>query len=315
MKTVQRWSTDNVEPAKRLHFWREAVHQSLVEMDLKPSATVPSFASSIEAFQLASIAPHQAKGSAQTVRRGRAEIGRGEKNAYYLLSQPKTPWRIKHAGHDTIVAAGQSVLVDSREAYEFFFELGLDDLSIEMPIAWIERWLPHPEALLGRPLGCVSSWGNALRGFKEALVPQNLAYLGVPEALLEDQLGLLLSLASGQLDVKRNARDGLMQRCIDIMRERIGEPELVAATIAAAAGISVRSLHRSFAFDGKSFATTLIELRVDEARRMLASRRFDLLTISEISRRCGFLDPSHFTRKFRASCGIGPRNFRMKQSH
>lgn len=310
MRVVQRWSTNDIAPDQRLRFWRDAVHQSLVEMDLKPNDRSPAFESSIEACQLASLAPHQAKGSAQTVRRGRTEIARGSKNAYYLLSQPLMAWRIRHVGRDEIVSPGESVLIDSREPYEFVFAKGLDDLSVEMPIDWVERWLPHPGDLLGKPLQCESGWGRALRGFKEALVPKSLATLSMQESLLEEQFGVLLSLAAEPAETKPGLSNDPLQRCLLAMKEHFGDAELVASLLAHSCAMSVRSLHRAFASAGKTFAGELMRMRVDEAARLLASPRFDGLSIAEVSRRCGFLDPSHFARQFRQQRGLGPREFR-----
>jgi AraC family transcriptional regulator, positive regulator of tynA and feaB len=313
MKEVMRWSTENIAPDRRLRFWRDAVHESLVEMDLKPTGSSPSFMSSIEACQLACIAPHQARGSAQRVSRGPTEIARGGKNAYYLLSQPERPWRIQHAGQDQLVQAGESVLVDSREPYEFLFGEGLDDLSVEMPTDWLERWLPDPGVLLGRPLQCSNGWGKALRGFKEALVPGYLTGLAVPEAMLEDQLGVLLSLASEQTGSHEDVKADQLSACMAVMHQHLGDTELVAAWVAQRCHISVRSLHRLFAAAQKTFAGVLMNMRLDEATRMLSIRRFDGLTISEVSRRCGFVDASHFARQFRRQRGRSPRQFRMSK--
>lgn len=310
MKMMQRWSTDDIAPDRRLSFWRNAVHESVVEMDLRPTDNSPAFVSSIEACPLAAIVPHQARGSAQKVSRGSAEIARGRKNAYYLLSQPQRAWSIRHAGQEHFVEPGESVLVDSREPYDFLFAQGLDDLSIEMPIEWLERWLPQPSSILGRPLQCSNGWGKALRGFKEALIPERLVALSVPDTLLEDQLGVLLSLASEQNELAVSAKNDLLRQCLSSMRERLADPELVALTVAQANAISVRSLHRVFAAADQTFSAVLMHLRVDEAARMLASRRFHTLTIAEVSRRCGFLDPSHFARQFRLKRGVGPRAFR-----
>jgi AraC-like DNA-binding protein len=47
------------------------------------------------------------------------------------------------------------------------------------------------------------------------------------------------------------------------------------------------------------------------AHRMLSDRRFDNLSVSEIAARCGFLEPSHFARRFRQSFGVGPSGFRV----
>jgi AraC family transcriptional regulator, positive regulator of tynA and feaB len=314
MKTIQRWSTDNIAADRRLRFWRDAVHESLVEMDLRPTDKNPGFMSAIEACQVGCIAPHQAQGSAQRVTRGKAEIARGQKNAYYLLSQPRKSWRIKHAGLDFMMHPGESVLVDSREPYEFLFGEGLDDLSVEMPIDWLERWVPSPGALIGRPLQCSSGWGKALSSFKEALIPKGLVSLSMPDTLLEEQFGLLLSLASEPIEATPSASNPLLQNCLSVMRQRFSDSALVAQAVAADCAVSVRSLHRAFAVVNKTFGGVLMEMRLAQATRMLSSRRFSGITIAEIARRCGFLDPSHFARQFKSQHNMSPHEFRKASS-
>lgn len=39
---------------------------------------------------------------------------------------------------------GDLLLVDSRCCHEFHFGERCDTLSIELPLAWVERWLPAP---------------------------------------------------------------------------------------------------------------------------------------------------------------------------
>lgn len=75
-------------------------------------------------------------------------------------------------------------------------------------------------------------------------------------------------------------------------------------------GTSLRNLHRAFAANNRTFASSLQAMRLAEGVRMLADARFNHITIGEIARRCGFLDPSHFTRQFHRVHGMGPRVFR-----
>ena len=54
-----------------------------------------------------------------------------------------------------------------------------------------------------------------------------------------------------------------------------------------------------------------------EARHALAywiDTRFAGLTIIEVAARCGFLEPSHFARRFRKAYGVGPTQFRAARS-
>ena len=215
-----------------------------------------------------------------------------------------------HAGPWREVAPGESVLVDSRIPYGFDFSAGLDDLSIELPIDWLERWVPDPARVLGRPLSANAGWGLALRGLKEALEPRAIPQIASQAALIEDQLGLLMALSSESLLPLTPAGPVLHRRCIDAIRSRFHEHDLSASQVAAACGISLRTLHRAFAAQGTTFARELMRERAAPAARMLAERRFKHLTVAEIGRRCGFVDDSHFARQFRRWHGRGPGKFR-----
>lgn len=310
MRALHCSSTDDVVPDRRLRYWRDAVHQSVVEMDLIPTEQ-REFFGRIELCPLKRIVPFQVQGSPQRVSRDRAEIARGNKNAYYLISQPRSAWRVRHAGQDHFVQPGDTVLVDSRIPYEFMFGAGLDDLSVEMPIEWLESWVRDPGKIVGRPIQASAGWGLALRGAKEALVPGLLAGLALPDELVEDQLGALLALACGSAAFSAGVGGGLFERGVDAIRARLSAPGLVASDIARECGVSLRSLHRAFAAQQTSFAGTLLRARIDEAARMLVERRFRHLTIAEIGRRCGFADGSHFARQFRRQRHIGPRDWRV----
>lgn len=309
MRPLYLRDTRSVAPDRRASAWRDWVHESVVEMELRPLTSMPFF-SRIEVCQMSSIAPHQVRASAQRITRTRTEIARSGKHAYYLISQRTRPWRLVHAGRDQLVQPGQPVLVDSQRPYEFGFDQGLDDLSVELPPAWLARWLPDPDRAVGVPMDTRTPWGRALQALKEALVPEQLAALAVPDALIEDQLGTLLSLATEPGPNAPLARPALQARCVEILRARLAQPGLVAADVAQDAGLSLRALHRVFAATGDTFASTLMRLRLDEAARMLQSRRFDSLAIADIALRCGFADPSHFARAFQRARGMSPRAFR-----
>ncbi len=309
MRAIQHWSTDAVEPQHRLAYWIDAICESFLEMGADPSQRA-SFYGRIGHCRLNRIAATQAQGSPQVVRRDGACIAQSRRNYYYLISQPKLPWGVVHAGREHIVQPGQSVLIDSRLPYEFDFAQGLDDLSVELSIDWLERWIADPAALLGRPIAAQDGWGLALRGLKEALVPQATAGLPLPDELVEDQLGVLLSMAAGEQPVASPSSRSVYRRCVAALREHLGHPGVCAADIAAMCAVSLRTLHRAFAAEKRTFGSVLLQLRVDEAARMLGDRRFARLTIAAIAARCGFVDASHFARSFRRLRGIGPRAHR-----
>lgn len=312
MRSLSSWSSNELPESMRLRGWRDALHAEVLEMDAVPLQR-DGFFGSIERCALRSILPHQARGAPQKVTRSHTEIARSSRNAYYLLSQPTLAWRVSHAGLTNMLQPGDSVLIDSREPYEFDFGQGLDDLSIELPIDWVEQWLPVPSRLIGRPLRGDAGFGLALRGVKEALAPRRLVDRpSSQDDLIEGQLGGLLTLLDDANGCSQSRPMRLaFERTLQVMRARFMQPGLTAAQVAADAGLSLRTLHRAMAAQDQAYLSTLMALRVAAATALLVDPRFHRLEVSEIGRRCGFSDASHFTRQFARQRGMTPQAFRV----
>ncbi|MEM4248453.1 MAG: AraC family transcriptional regulator [Candidatus Nanoarchaeia archaeon] len=78
--------------------------------------------------------------------------------------------------------------------------------------------------------------------------------------------------------------------------------------VAKAIGASPSSImHKLKAETGITFTEVLNNFRIKEAKRLLA---FTMLSISEISIRCGFSDQSYFTKVFRKNVNMSPKEFR-----
>jgi AraC-like DNA-binding protein len=85
--------------------------------------------------------------------------------------------------------------------------------------------------------------------------------------------------------------------------------EKVSARDAArAVGASLSKLtHQLPRETGKSFRTLLMEVRIAEAKRLLATTT---LEVRDIAGRCGFFDQSHFTKAFKETVNLTPGQFR-----
>lgn len=318
MGNLLSWSTDSLHEPLRLPGWRDALHDAVLEMDAVPLQR-EGFHARLERCALQRILPHQARGAPQTVVRSERDIAQGRHNAYYLLSQPRQPWRATQAGIASRLQPGDSILIDSRQPYVFDFGAGLDDLSIELPIDWVEHWVPDASRLIGRALPCSAGYGLALRGIKEMLVPRALAERAshAQDELIEAQIGGLLSLlADGPGDgaplERTHSLQPVHERAMASLRARFMQPGLTASEVAADAGVSLRTLHRAMAAGGTGYLATLMALRVQAAAGLLAQQRRRSLSVAEIGRRCGFSDAAHFARQFSRLRHMTPSAFRAQ---
>jgi AraC-like DNA-binding protein len=73
--------------------------------------------------------------------------------------------------------------------------------------------------------------------------------------------------------------------------------------------VSVRQLYKACAGAGVRLEQWVIEQRLEAARAELAAPSGRWRSVAATARACGFADPSHFARRFRAAYGLTPRDW------
>jgi AraC-like DNA-binding protein len=218
-------------------------------------------------------------------------------------------------GRHFTVEPGQFVLLDNTRFYQMEMETPHEAADLMMPQGWLERYLPDPGALLARPVDAKSGWGAPLGGLLEAML-DDLAEAPLPRSLIAEQVGSLLTLATGfpDPDTARQPnsrhRGQLAREILRRIESRHADPELSPERIAGECGISKRYLQTLLAASGTSFVQELNATRLDRASELLTDPRAGGLPIADIAFRTGFLDPGYFARLFRKRFGITPREWR-----
>jgi AraC-like DNA-binding protein len=128
-------------------------------------------------------------------------------------------------------------------------------------------------------------------------------------------VGLFTTVLAGRLDrpsaaTPEEARRVLLQRIYAFVEERLPDPGLSPATIAASHHVSVRYLYRLFEDEGHTVAGWIRHRRLERCRRDLAEPALLGRPVSAIAARWGFPDPTHFSRVFRAANAVTPREYR-----
>jgi len=98
-----------------------------------------------------------------------------------------------------------------------------------------------------------------------------------------------------------------LRRVLEYMRANL-TANLDLATLAAQTGYSRAHFLRTFrAATGQTPHRYLIELRLEKARALVASRSMPLI---DIAAECGFSSHAHLTTAFRSRFGVGPSAYR-----
>jgi AraC-like DNA-binding protein len=246
----------------------------------------------------------------QTVQRTPARIAHSRYAAYFLLQLRAGRLRFQQYGRESCIEPGDSVLVDCSAPYRLECEHTTRSVAVRFPQEWLKSWVPSPESMAGRPLRAGAGWSSVLAAALAQLDTEGDEELALPAGVVAEQLAALFALAAGPAAQASSGSEKLFRRIRHTIRDRCHEPGLDPGTVADAHGISKRYLHYLCARASTTFGFELMNLRLETAHRLLSDKRYDALSVSEIAARCGFLEPSHFARRFRKAFAVGPSEFR-----
>ncbi|MDM0015068.1 helix-turn-helix domain-containing protein [Variovorax sp. J22P168] len=314
---VRKWSTDDVPQSQRLDYWVGAICEGFEELEAS-SSMVTAFGASLESAHCGQVLVNQVVGSAQDVFRTRTAISRSADSCFYLLCKLDAPWAAGQKHGVSRLLPGDCMLFDSKQPYELHFAGSADVITLKLPVDWVEAWLADPEGQCGLRIDATNGWGQPLSNFVRQLTPEMAAAPPLPSALMTDQLGSLLSLGTHDLVPDQGLQDrgvsAFIRKAVECVQRRHGEFGLTAQAIAQELHVSERTLHRYFARSGATFQQHLMKKRMGVAEAMLRDPRFDRISVSEIGRRVGLADTSHFIRQCRTGLGVTPATIRQSRS-
>ncbi|MDM0015076.1 helix-turn-helix domain-containing protein [Variovorax sp. J22P168] len=310
---VRQWTTADVPPPERLDYWLHAICQGLDEHEVT-SAAGTDFHATLESAGCGQIMVNTVESTPQDVHRTKAAISRSDESRFYLRCTLDAPWAAAQNNGVSRLMPGDCMLFDSKQPYEMHFESAANLITLRLPVDWIESWLTDPQAQCGLRIDAAGGWGQPLSSFVQQLTPQVATRPPLPTKLLTDQLGSLLALGTndfaGHANESSRTMDAFIRKATERLHQRYAEHGLTAQAIAKDLFISERTLHRYFARSGATFLQHLIRHRMTVAERMLRDPRFDRITVSEVGRRIGLADTSHFIRQCRATLGMTPAALR-----
>lgn len=125
-----------------------------------------------------------------------------------------------------------------------------------------------------------------------------------------DLVALMLRGDAGNCCDDRSLVAAHKRRVLDFIAAHYALEDLSAERIAQRCGISERYLHKLFHDSGRPVMERLKELRLQQARAMLANPALAGLPVSEVAYRNGFRSLSAFSRAFRARFDAAPSQLR-----
>jgi AraC-like DNA-binding protein len=257
-------------------------------------------------------------GAPQRAQRTRHLLADGDDSL--LFQWTKTTRYAEHLGRELTLGPGDAVLFACSEPRSITLPSRFEAITIKVPRNALGPLLHDPDSCFARAIPANSGALRLLIRYLEILSEESSTPTPELQELAAAHVYDLLAVAVGATrDAAETARRrGVCAARLQAVKRDIGEHlsdgDFSIVCLAARHGMTPRSLQMLFEGTGTTFTEYIRNQRLDRARRMLMSRRFDHQRIIDIAFACGFGDVSYFNRQFRAHYGATPSDVRSRGS-
>ena len=309
MKTVQNlpyvsFNASEMSSPHAIDAWRE-FFKGLFEIK-ENRQTDEKFNSQAKAYRVGQTILSQYEITANHTRRmqNRLKMFREELLSFRLYKSGSSSGQL--GGESFEFAPDKLVLLDFRDDFHCLSDR-VEYSSLSIPYSAI-GYDPSIHACLLN-FGAKTPVGRMLR-FNLELLEDSLVAGSVNDAtnVVEGFCGMLQGLVTRDLRDESVFRRSVQARAVAVRRyvdAHLRDPELDAAQVCNALGVSRPVLYRLFAVEG-GFRRAIQNLRLDRSFDDLALCVPERGAIARISQYWCFFDQAHFTRLFRAAFGITP---------
>ena len=299
------FSTAGLPAARRVELWEEHNATALIGLAVRTGPPLEATECNVRLPRL-----HLARvtGSPHTVERTAGIIKRDPADAIAVyLSVRGRSW-FSDADRTRLLFPGSVLLCETDRPFARGFDKGLDELVVRVPRQACAELIGAGRRGAGGcgtglvPAPVVTSFGRGdgnpyARALARITGNATRTWQPVPadERTVLDLVAVLLAgQRAGQTVAHRAAARSYIA-------DHLTDPDLGAAQIAVAVGISERQLSRVFAADGTSVPRHILSGRLELARSLLAGP--DTGSVADVAARCGFTSAAYFSHAFRERFG------------
>jgi AraC family transcriptional activator of tynA and feaB len=309
-------STAEIHPRDRFLYWHEVACRHLVDHDSSPECRA-SFRAELQAGALSDIGLVLFANASMTISHARQHAARANPEELFVCRQLGGRLVLDQEAREVVLEPGDMTLLDPRLPYSGRFSEDSRLLVLKVPRYALEARIGKTRTMVSRLIK-PSNAENGLTAAFLALLPSHADGLSrASEQIVREQaLDLIaVSLANATAGTRArisSARSVTLVNVRAVIEARLTDPALDSATVAAAAGVSVRYANAILANEDTSIMRLVQARRLERCRRALEDPLQAHRRVSEIAYSWGFSDMTHFGRRFKAVYGQLPRECRKR---
>jgi AraC-like DNA-binding protein len=311
--------TNDLPPGERFEFWKHVVSDTFVPLEVSGPRSEAGFLGRLRGTDLGSVRLVEVRAEAHTARRTARLVKAAPAGCYKVGLQLRGASVLVQDGREVGLAPGDFTVYDTDRPYTLAFS----DPHRMLILVFPRDMLSLPEhrvarltatRLPGEPGGMGALIGPFLVKVADLLEEANAPAPCTAVRLAGNVVDLLATVLAERLDTSSGdpgtGHRALMLRITAFVEEHLGEADLTLAQIAAAHHVSLRQLHKLFQASGTTAAGWIRQRRLEHCGHDLRDPRYAAWPVAAVGARWGYPDPAHFSRLFKATYGMGPRDYR-----
>jgi AraC-like DNA-binding protein len=213
-------------------------------------------------------------------------------------------------GREALLEPGDAVLLDADRRYELAFEHALV-LNLPRHMLPLRPW--QLAELTARRICGQSGMGSLLSPFLTLLAARALdGDVSLPAEVRDAVLDLLAATFRTLPVASRTPHQAFLRRVQVHIEQRLGDPALCTASLAAAHHVSPRYLQKLFQEEGSTVTAWIRARRLERCHRDLLDPGLAHVPVAAIGSRWGYPDPANFSRAFRSAYREAPSGLRAR---
>lgn len=306
-------TTSQVHPRDSFQFWQNAIFERIVPLEQKKIGGQP-FTGVLEGAEIGALRLTRITKSALRTEATPGTIRRHDKHesisVVIMLSGTQACTQM---GRESVQQPGELVVLDHAPTIMQTDALSRS-LVLEIPRERLERMLGPASLYAGLTVGAGQASTSLVTNFFGELtrVQDRLSFelTARMSSIGIDLIVASLSERMAQETPRPLAGTLLVHRAKAYVEANLGDPTLDPSQLALVLGISLRRLQQLFQERDENIADWIWERRLKVAASQLSDPSSLSLSIGALAYNCGFINQSHFSRRFKDRFGMPPREYR-----
>jgi len=310
---------EQLDDEQRFKLWQDIYLGTVCNFDVKRLEDRP-FAMRYEFAQVGNIGLVKCEGTIDRFELTPRHVAANKNASFFLNFNGARPWGMSKPTGEASYAPQAVTFFTNSEAARTEHHLGSSWSGIMLPQNILHALVSNVDDLAWTTLDQNSEPVRHLKRFAEMLLaegpPEDPRLSQQIEQTLIDLIVLTLGASRDTADIARmrGLRAARLREILNEINLRYTDPRFGTATLAQRLGLSSNYIQKLLHETGTSFTERVLELRLQKARSLLASRHNDGMKVADIALACGFNEVSYFNRRFRNRFGASPTQYRGNEA-